>query len=177
MSGKNAPICSCGCKQQVRWDANAKKWHTHVRGHYMRLRNHHPAAGHRPWNKGNNVSYKHVCLSCEKEFSNKFKEAVYCTHKCYTGDNTGDKSRLWKGGKKHTGYAVSNGEKTHHAIMKLMLGRDMMITEVVHHIDEDRYNNSPENLHLFHCDRCHTHHHMKKESGLRYVYPSVHFVA
>jgi len=37
----------------------------------------------------------------------------------------------------------------HHLVMEKKLGRPLLKTEVVHHIDEDPLNNAPENLKLF----------------------------
>ena len=38
---------------------------------------------------------------------------------------------------------------THRAVMERMLGRPLRSSEIVHHIDFDKFNNKPSNLHLF----------------------------
>jgi len=43
----------------------------------------------------------------------------------------------------------------HHLVMEKMLGRPLLKTEVVHHIDENTLNNSPENLRLYSTNGAH----------------------
>lgn len=43
----------------------------------------------------------------------------------------------------------------HHLVMEHMLGRPLLKTEVVHHIDENTLNNSPENLRLYSTNGAH----------------------
>lgn len=47
----------------------------------------------------------------------------------------------------------------HVFVMSEMLGRSLMASEVVHHKDEDRGNNSPDNLQLFASQTEHAEHH------------------
>ena len=46
-------------------------------------------------------------------------------------------------------YEKFMGRHTHRIVAEQMLGRPLRPGEVVHHIDEDKRNNSPENLMVF----------------------------
>lgn len=56
-------------------------------------------------------------------------------------------ARLGKG--ECNGYSKIYGNLAHRVIAEQMLGRPLMVGEVVHHRDGNRYNNSPENLVVF----------------------------
>lgn len=43
----------------------------------------------------------------------------------------------------------------HHLVMEVKLGRPLLKTEVVHHVDENTLNNSPENLRLYSTNGAH----------------------
>lgn len=43
-------------------------------------------------------------------------------------------------------YVKQNGRHQHRIVAEQMLGRPLVKGEVVHHIDGDKHNNSPENL-------------------------------
>lgn len=67
----------------------------------------------------------------------------------------GPKSYRWKGGKtRHGGGYVTicasdhgkRQELEHRRVMELIIGRPLLPTEIVHHIDGDKTNNAPENL-------------------------------
>lgn len=74
---------------------------------------------------------------------------------------TGDQNPQWKGGRKirkdgyilvyrpEHPYASGNYVLEHRLVMEQVLGRFLLPTEVVHHIDENPSNNAPENLQLF----------------------------
>jgi hypothetical protein len=44
------------------------------------------------------------------------------------------------------GYIIVDGKRVHRTVMEEALGRKLLSTEVVHHIDYNRQNNSPDNL-------------------------------
>src|SRR4051794_17995235 len=44
------------------------------------------------------------------------------------------------------GYIKQNGRHQHRVVAELKLGRPLLSTEAVHHIDGNKHNNSPENL-------------------------------
>lgn len=89
---------------------------------------------------------------------------------------TGPKNHRWKGGlKKHDGYllelcpnhphADNNGYVPQHRLrMEAHLGRPLLPTEVVHHINDIRDDNRIENLMLFSGRGTHTNYHKKLKS-------------
>lgn len=46
------------------------------------------------------------------------------------------------------GYVKINGRHEHRVVMEAIVGRPLKFEDVVHHKDEDKHNNSPENLEL-----------------------------
>ncbi len=74
--------------------------------------------------------------------------------------NLGEKNGQWKGGKKiHKGYIliyapnhpanINNYISEHQLVMEKYLGRYLLLSETIHHIDGNRSNNDITNLHLF----------------------------
>lgn len=169
-----APLCGCGCGQPVNWKKG--KWNEYLHGHQTRL-NSPRKKGSIPWNKGQVTTYDHQCKRCGRGFSSKYNQASFCSMKCYHLWNVGANNVLWTGGRPKTKYKMVqiNGKnmRAHRRIMAVLLGRTLRKAEVVHHIDEDGLNNNPDNLHLFHCDNCHKHHHRVKVP-LLYEYPEAH---
>ena len=104
------------------------------------------------------------CLRCGASFTVKnwivTKDGgKYCTFECSI--RTGEDSPGWKGGAHiNNGYRVIDrrrerreGEGSgrifeHRLMMEKIIGRKLTTDEVVHHIDENRLNNSPENLQI-----------------------------
>jgi HNH endonuclease len=56
-------------------------------------------------------------------------------------------------------YVKESGRHQHRVVAEQMLGRPLRPGEVVHHIDENKHNNDPSNLHVFASRREHTAHH------------------
>lgn len=174
----NLPLCLCGCGQFV---SSPKKRFVH--GHHIRMPGKHPRKkGSIPWNKGNVTRYDYVCAECHKPFQSKLKEAKFCSRACYAQGNAGTKSIFWKGGALYSGgartkyrFTAANGKivRIHRAIMEAHVGRPLHRTERVHHIDGNGENNAISNLHLFHCEACHQHHH-RQGNPLVYLYGEVH---
>lgn len=59
-------------------------------------------------------------------------------------------------------YTKTFGRHTHRIVMEEKLGRALLPGEIVHHIDEDKRNNHPDNLELFASASEHSRHHAKK---------------
>jgi len=57
-------------------------------------------------------------------------------------------------------------ELEHRLVASNMLGRDLTNKEVVHHIDEDKSNNKPENLMIFKTDKDHLRYHWTNKAEL-----------
>jgi hypothetical protein len=69
-------------------------------------------------------------------------------------------------GKHQNPDTVSGYEKEHRILYELFLGRKLQPTEVLHHIDSDKTNNIPSNLHLCsgHADHKRTHSQLERVS-------------
>lgn len=70
-------------------------------------------------------------------------------------------SRLGKGEGK--AYPKTYGRHTHRIVAEQMLGRELRPGEVVHHIDRNKRNNSPENLMVFETQADHFRWHHKHD--------------
>jgi HNH endonuclease len=87
-----------------------------------------------------------VCAVCGKEFR---KRSIHCSRECYSGNRSG-KRRFVEG---RTGYVViSKGtwrQYEHRHNMEKKLGRKLLPSETVHHMNGDKGDNRLENLELW----------------------------
>lgn len=105
-------------------------------------------------------------MDCGKEVTKKITKRC---KRCYTAYSSGSNSHSWKGGEReHAGYILvykkdhSNCSSTgycpkHRLVMEEHLGRFLLETEVVHHIDGDKHNNNIGNLRLYNSQAEHVH--------------------
>jgi len=94
--------------------------------------------------------------------------------KSMKGINAGEKNPHWRGGKiKDTHgyvhirvpnhpYAINGYVKRSRLIMEKILGRYLLLKEIIHHENEIRDDDKPENLKLFPCIGEHTSYHNRR---------------
>ena len=79
-----------------------------------------------------------------------FDKRKFCNRNCYHSYSKGENHHNWTGGIKTRpdGYLrySSNGKYMHRVLMETHLGRKLLETEHVHHIDGDKSNNDNKNL-------------------------------
>ena len=108
------------------------------------------------------VEVKRSCLSCNTEFTTRQwrvnqGKGKFCSRKCYNNWNQSDRHWRYRGHKKSNGYEMLVSPHSplancrgyapeHRLIMERKLGRGLVPNEIVHHIDLDKTNNSPDNL-------------------------------
>lgn len=124
--------------------------------------------------KGGKITFK--CPTCKKQFLNySSNHRKYCSHKCYSlslngklvwnkgkkcPQFSGKNSGSWKGGKYQTynrwfiycpNHPLANKKYIlrSHLIAEKCLGRYLKKLEVIHHINNIKDDDRPENLYLF----------------------------
>lgn len=93
------------------------------------------------------------CKTCGTEIFRRKTNGGYCNEECLAIGRSGVNSHNWKGGSLANKYGVrivSVGEKGHRRLHRLVagkaIGRPIMPTEDVLHIDRNRDNNAAANL-------------------------------
>lgn len=130
-----------------------------------------------------NIATTAVCISCGSTFvlsnfqryrlKKKSSAKSFCSAICYHKYKIGQGNPKWRGGKtKFDGYiyryspnhphATKKGYVAEHRlVMESIIGRFLLPTESVHHIDGNKENNSPENLMLMKSESEHRKLHVK----------------
>ena len=126
-----------------------------------------------------------TCKTCRVEFMARKSEvtkgrAIYCSRSCKSKNNydhltsgSGKANPNWKGGTKSTkGYwyvkrpghhrAMKNGYvKWADLVLEEKLGRKLLSHEIAHHVNEDKTDDSPDNLEVMDLVKHSKHHHPK----------------
>lgn len=101
----------------------------------------------------------HKCVVCDGEYRPSYKLQRYCSHKCVfkiIGDKVRHAAKQPEAIKKMAAskrgagrgitYTKRHGRHEHRVVAEEKIGRKLLPTEIVHHIDGNIKNNSNENL-------------------------------
>lgn len=127
---------------------------------------------HRTEKTKKKISKANLGKHCTEETKKKIRDAKLIWYQAHPEANKGENHPQWKGGRTINSYgyilikqpdhpyADNRGYvKEHRLVMEGILGRYLEPEEVVHHEDEIKDNNEPENLRLFSSDKKHLAYH------------------
>jgi hypothetical protein len=93
---------------------------------------------------------RRILSSGKLESTEDYRVKIYCSHKCYGIHNSGKNNHKWRGGIRHRpdGYLriSSNDKYLHRKIMEDFIGRPLLASENIHHINGDNSDNRLENM-------------------------------
>ena len=103
-----------------------------------------------------------ICEQCKRNYDTNNKKRKFCSRKCYekyfSENYRADRCPTWKGGRHSQGrymriYSPSHPNCNnkgyvyeHRLVMEKHIGRTLLEHEIVHHVDNDPFNNKIENL-------------------------------
>lgn len=119
-----------------------------------------------------------ICNKIVRKIKKDGLKSKQCSHKCYSTSRTGVKRGAYLDFVIISGYRYrytpqhpkAIGTKKlyvaeHRLVMESLIGRILKDDEIVHHIDENTLNNSPENLELMSNSDHSRHHAIKRKRG------------
>jgi transposase-like protein len=165
-----APVCKCGCGNQVEWNRTKNRWNKYVEGHY---RQNMPYKS-RDWLNHQYTELKRTSEDISRQFGVNSSTILKFLRKfgipirrqaeslALSGAVKGDRNPAWKGGTAKWEYA-HNWKR----IARIIRKRDNYTCQIchtefprsskllhVHHKDGDKFNNNPNNL-VTVCASCH----------------------
>jgi len=108
------------------------------------------------WGRRNRKHALRSCAECGAEFYPKHATSAYCSVPCARKKNGGHNAKLetwWLNGRGYIEGRIltAQGQRTikqHRFVMECKIGRKLLAHEDVHHINEVKTDNRPENLEL-----------------------------
>lgn len=105
-------------------------------------------------------SNNHFCSAlCRNRFNNRIKNPTLWAKKGKKIKEIKEKTQRKPRTYSMNTYEKRNGRHLHRTVAEQKLGRPLRKGEVVHHIDENKRNNDPDNLIVFSSQREHALHH------------------
>ena len=169
-----APPCKCGCDETVAWNQRMNRWNRYVTGHYRR-----PAPyKDETWLRAEYITKRRplheIATECGvnkttvSKFMRQFGIEIRDASEAHLGLMAGPLNPNWKGGVAKWPYAPD-----WQSLARRIRYRDNWTCQDckkyrsnwgiylhVHHIDENKFNNDPENL-ISLCAQCHRNRHRR----------------